>query len=104
MSARRPDLAGPLDSAARSLGRLASSGKRAPEIEEALARLDKKLAGTLLEALPGEERRALEEKAGVLLEKARARMDPETAEKTSRALARRSLRERLDLPRLTLLR
>ena len=103
VSARRPDLAGPLDSAARSLSRLAGSEKRSPAIEESLARLDKKLAGALLEALPFPERQALEEKAGKLLEKASARMDPATAERTERALARRGLREKLDLPRLTLL-
>jgi hypothetical protein len=103
LSERRPDLGGPLESAARSLARLAGSGKRPPEIEESLARLDRKLAGALLEALPTEERRVLEAKAGRLLEKASTRMDPETAEQTARALVRRALREKLDLPRLSLL-
>jgi hypothetical protein len=45
----------------------------------------------------------LEAKAGRLLEKASTRMDPETAEQTARALVRRALREKLDLPRLSLL-
>jgi len=103
VSAERPDLARPLDSAARFLERLFASGKTPAETEESLARLDRRLAGALLEALAPEERRELEAGVGKLLARARARMDTETAEKTARVLTRRALRERLDLPRLTLL-
>ena len=104
LSTRRADLAAPLDSAVRSLARLAEKTASGPEeIESALARLDKRLAGALYEALPAPERAELDARVEALLAKARDRMDEETARKTARALARRTLREKLDLPRLTLL-
>jgi len=103
VAARRPDLAEHVESARRSLERLAR-GTRAPgEIEESLARLDRRLASTLYEALPPEERRALDQMIEKQLRALRDRMDEETARRTGRALARRFLRERLDLPRLSLL-
>lgn len=100
---RRRDLAAPLDSALRSLERLAGRGRSEEETEESLARLDRRLANGLLDALPPGERAALERRVAVLLEPARERMDAQTAEKTARALTRRLLRETLELPRLTLL-
>jgi hypothetical protein len=100
---RRPELAGPLDSALRSLSRLSESGKPAGEIEASLARLDRRLARELSEALPEGERAAVEADVARLLAGAGGRMDPATLEKTSRALTRRMVRERLDLPRLSLL-
>ena len=103
LAARRPDLAEPVESARRSLERLAR-GSRAPgEVEESLARLDRKLASSLYEALPEEERRRIDEEIARQLRALRDRMDEETAHRTGRALARRLLRERLDLPRLSLL-
>jgi len=103
LAARRTDLAEPVESARRSLERLAR-GSRAPgEVEESLARLDRKLASSLYEALPEEERRQIDEEIARQLRALRDRMDEETAHRTSRALARRLLRERLDLPRLSLL-
>ncbi len=103
LAARRTDLAEPVESARRSLERLAR-GSRAPgEVEESLARLDRKLASSLYEALPEEERRRIDEEIARQLRALRDRMDEETAHRTSRALARRLLRERLDLPRLSLL-
>ena len=99
----RPDLAAPLDAARSSLGRLAASGKNAEEIETSLARLDRRLARSLYEALPEAERADLDRDVAAQLSGAVSRMDPAAAEKTTKALTRRSVRERLDLPRLSLL-
>src|SRR5580765_1463435 len=51
LASRRPDLAAPLESAARSLAKLAKSGRAADTMEASLARLDKRLAGDLAESL-----------------------------------------------------
>jgi hypothetical protein len=99
----RPDLSAPLESALRSLERLAVRGRTEEETEASLARLDRRLANSLLDALSPEERAEIRERVSALLAPARDRMDPEAAEKTSRALTRRLLREKLSLPRLTLL-
>jgi hypothetical protein len=99
----RPDLDAPLSSALRSLTRLEKAGKRPAEIEVSLARLDRRLAGELYEALGKPERAELDRQVTVLLSGAGDRMDPTTAEKTRRALSRREVRERLALPRLSLL-
>ena len=101
--ARRPDLDVPLDSAMRSLARLSASGKPAGEVEGSLARLDRRLARELSEALPERERDAVAADVARQLAGAGDRMDPETLEKTSRALTRRTIRELLELPRLSLL-
>jgi hypothetical protein len=103
VAARRPDLAEPLEGARRSLERLARGARAPGEIEESLARLDRKLASALYEAMPEEERRELDGRIEKQLFPLRGRMDEETARRTGRALARRLLRERLELPRLTLL-
>jgi hypothetical protein len=102
-AALRPDLAAGFDAAARSLTRLSESGRDAARVEESLARLDKKLAGALYDALPEAEREGLDADVAAQLARARVRLDDETAEKTRRALRRRILRERLRLPRLSLL-
>jgi hypothetical protein len=101
----RPDLDAPLASAVRSLERLSRSGKAPEEIEGSLARLDRRLAGELYDAFPEPERAALDAQIDGLLERAGAgaRMDAATAEKTRKALSRRAVRERLGLPRLSLL-
>jgi len=101
----RPDLEAPLASALRSLERLSRSGKRPEEVEGSLARLDRRLAGELYAAFPEPERAALDRQIDGLLKGAGAgeRMDPATAEKTRKALARRTVRELLGLPRLSLL-
>jgi hypothetical protein len=99
----RPDLDAPLASALRSLARLEKSGKRPEEIETSLARLDRRLAGELYEALGEAERAELDRQVTALLSGAGDRMDSTTAEKTRRALSRREVRERLALPRLSLL-
>jgi hypothetical protein len=101
--ARRPDLASPFDSALGSLQRLATSRKTAEQIEASLARLDRRLAREISEALPESERAELDRHVGRRLAGAIGRMDSATAEKTARALMRRSVRELLDLPRLSLL-
>jgi hypothetical protein len=98
-----PDLTERLDSAVRSLDRLATAGKSPGEVEMSLARLDRRLAKDLHEALSAERRSRLESRVEELLAKARVKMDRETEEKTRRALTRRTLREELALPRLTLL-
>jgi hypothetical protein len=101
--ARRPDLGDPLDAAVRSIARLGSSEKDAGEIEASLARLDKRLAKDVAEALSEPERAGVEAEVGRLLAGAGGRMDDAALEKTRRALTRRIVRERLGLPRLSLL-
>jgi hypothetical protein len=103
VGARRPDLAAPIDSARRSLARLEASGKSPEEVEGSLAGLDRRLAKGLAEGLPEKERADLDAEAERMLRGAGGRMDPVTLEKTSKALKRRLLRERLGLPRLSLL-
>jgi hypothetical protein len=103
LARRRPDLAVPIEAASRSLDRLAKAGKNAEEIETSLARLDKRLAKALSDALPEPERDRLDTEVETALSRANIRMDADTAERTRRALSRRTLREVLDLPRLTLL-
>ena len=98
-----PELTGRLDSAQRSLDRLAGSKKTPGEIEASLARLDRRLSNDLLDSLSPERRHRLEDRVENLLAKARVKMDRDTEEKTRRALTRRTLREELALPRLTLL-
>lgn len=100
---RRPDLAGTVEPALRSLRRLRSSDKRAEEAEAALSRIDKKLAGALYAALPEQERDRVDARVAEAIDRSRARMDEATTEKTSRALTRRAVREMLELPRLSLL-
>jgi hypothetical protein len=99
----RPDLDAPLFSALKSLARLSRSEKGAQEVEASLARLDRRLAGELYEAFPEAERMALDREVASLLAGAGDRMDAATAEKTRRALLRRAVRERLALPRLSVL-
>jgi hypothetical protein len=103
LARRRPDLAAPIEAASRSLDRLAKAGKNAEEIETSLARLDKRLAKALFDALPEPERDRLDTEVETALSRANIRMDADAAERTRRALSRRTLREALDLPRLTLL-
>jgi hypothetical protein len=103
VAVRRPDLAGAVDSARRSLAKLGDSGKTPEEIEDSLARLDRRLAKSLLEALTQKERAELDAEKERMLQGAGGRMDAVTLEKTARALERRLLRERLGLPRLSLL-
>jgi hypothetical protein len=100
---RRPDLAVALASALASLGRIEAAGKSAEEVEASLARLDRRVAKDLYTALPGEERAALDADVAAQLSGALERMDAVTAEKTTKALTRRAVRERLALPRLSLL-
>ena len=98
-----PSLTKPIESALRSLDRLARSGKPSGEIEASLARLDRRISNEIADALPEERRQQLDADVERLLAKARVKMDRETEEKTRRALMRRTLREELGLPRLTLL-
>jgi len=98
-----PQLTERIESALRSLDRLARSRKSAGEIEASLARLDRRLSNELTLALPAERRVRIDSRVDALLEKARVKMDRETEEKTKRALMRRTVREELALPRLTLL-
>ena len=98
-----PDLTERLDSAERSLDRLVKSGKTPGEVETSLARIDRRLTNDLYGALSDERRSRLDSRVEGLLAKARVRMDRETEEKTRRALTRRTLRDELLLPRLTLL-
>lgn len=105
IAALRPDLEAPLSSALRSLARLegSSSSKDPASVEDSLARLDKKLASTLYDALPAEERARLDTDVSADLARAGVRMDEETAERTKKALTRRAVRESLGIPRLSLL-
>ena len=103
LASRRPELAAPLESAARSLSKLAKSGRGPDTMEASLARLDKRLAKDLAQALPEEEKQRLNMEVETSLTRAGLRMDAETAKRTVSALTRRKLREMLELPRLTLL-
>jgi hypothetical protein len=103
VAVRRPDLAATIDAARRSLARLEASRKTPEEIENSLAGLDRRLAKALGEALTEKERADLDAEAERMLQGAGTRMDAVTLEKTSKALKRRLLRERLGLPRLSLL-
>ena len=103
LAGRRPDLAAPIEVAARSLERLGKSGKNAGDIEASLARLDKRLAQALADALPAAEGENLSLAVEGSLKRVSAVMDAGAAERTARALMRRALREHLGLPRLTLL-
>lgn len=98
-----PSLTQPIESALRSLERLTRSGKTPGEVEASLARLDRRMSNEIADALPEERRRRLDAEVESLLAKARIQMDRETEEKTRRALTRRTLRDELELPRLTLL-
>jgi len=100
---RRPDLARPIEAARRSLERLRHASRPPDEIEESLVRIDRKLTSALYDALPEAERSDLDRAIERQLSPLRGRMDEETARRTGKALARRILRERLELPRLTLL-
>ena len=93
----------PIESALRSLDRLARSAKSPGEIEASLARLDRRISNEIADALPEDRRLRLDAEVERLIAKARVRMDRDTEEKTRRALTRRTLREELGLPRLTLL-
>jgi hypothetical protein len=103
LASRRPELSGPVEAARRSITRLASSGKSPAEIELSLARLDRRLAASLLDVVPDLERTAIASEAAHRVAAASGRMDEAAALRTVHALERRLLRERLDLPRLSLL-
>ena len=103
VAASRPDLAAPIESARRSLERLLSGSRTPGEIEESLARLDRRLASGLTEAMSDAERNEIEGAVDRQLGGLRERMDEETASRTRKALLRRRVRDRLALPRLTLL-
>lgn len=98
-----PPLTRPIESALRSLDRLARSAKSPGEIEASLARLDRRISNEIADALPEDRRRRVDADVETLIAKARVKMDRDTEEKTRRALTRRTLREELGLPRLTLL-
>ena len=102
IASARPDLAAPLESARRSLVRLADSDRDPVSVEEALVRLDKRLANAVYDGLNEPERARIDAEVAQQLARARVRMDDETAEKTSRALRRRAVREAAGLPRLSL--
>ena len=103
LAGRRPDLAPPVEAARRSLERLRRVARPPDEIEESLVRLDRRLTSALYDALPEAEKRELDDAIERQLDPLRERMDEETARRTGKALVRRILRERLELPRLTLL-
>ncbi len=103
LASRRPELSDSIEGARKSVGRLASSQKTPAEIEVSLARLDRRLAASLLDGLPEAERRGIAEEAAHRVTAASGRMDEAAVLRTVHALERRLLRERLDLPRLTLL-
>ena len=100
---KRPELAAPLETALRSLDRLRKGVRAAEDVESSLARLDRKLANDLNDELPEAERAEIAAGVARQLAAARVSMDEAAAEKTARALTRRAIRERLSLPRLTLL-
>lgn len=103
IASARPDLEHALAPALRSLARLAASAKDPSSVEDSLARLDKKLASSLYDAMPADERARIDAAVEADLARAGARLDDETVERTRRALRRRAVREILGIPRLSLL-
>ncbi len=101
--AARSELEAAVAPVLRSLARLSVSGKDAASVEDSLARLDKRLASAVDEALPLADREKLDAKVAAQLAGARVRLDDDAAEKTGRALRRRAIRDALGLPRLSLL-
>jgi hypothetical protein len=99
----RPTLAEALERASASVARLGQRGGPAERVEQSLHRIEKSLLEAAAEALPEAERGALEESIDRRLEEARGRRDAEFDPRTRRVLLRRALRERFDLPPLTLL-
>jgi hypothetical protein len=97
-----PELTAKIDSALRSLGRLAKSSKYPAEVEASLTRLDRRLCNELFDAIGPDARTRIEGRVEEVLGRARVKMDRETEEKTRRALTRKLLREELALPRLTI--
>src|SRR5512132_2954321 len=71
IASERSELAPPLESARRSLARLADSDRDPVSIEESLVRLDKKLANAIYEALSEEERASVDAEVSQQLARAR---------------------------------
>jgi hypothetical protein len=98
-----PGLAEALTRASASIHRLSGKGRSAEQIEESLHRIEKTLLEAAAEALPLAERAGLEGQVDRRLEEARGRRDADFDPRTRRVLLRRALRERFQLPPLTLL-
>jgi hypothetical protein len=100
---QHPELAVPLEAALNSIERLRRGERTAQDVEASLARLDRKLANELYDALTADQRAEIAAGVARQLAAAKVFMDEAAAEKTARALTRRAVRDRLSLPRLTLL-
>ena len=103
LGAREPRLLEAASRAAQSLARLGSSGKTAEQIEDSLARLEKKLLREIEAGLDPEESAALELEVSARLAPEKERMDPRALRRTAEILKRRKLRALHGVPPLTLL-
>ena len=101
---REPRMAPAADRALSSLERLKASDRSAETIDAALARIEKRLLAEIKEAIDPDELERIEEDSRCLLGAEADSMEEAAARRTLSALARRKIRERFGVPRLTLLR
>jgi hypothetical protein len=92
------------DRALASLGRLARASRSAETIDAALARIERRLLAEIKEAIDPDEVERIDEECRRLLGAEADSMEEAAARRTLSALGRRKIRERFEVPRLTLLR
>lgn len=102
-AAREPRFQTAAERARASLTRIRSSGRSAEQVEESLARLEKKLLKDVEAGLAPPEAEALDTEVSRRLAAEAALMEPRAARRTSEILKRRKLRATFGVPALTLL-
>jgi hypothetical protein len=100
---REPRFLEAAERAVRSLSRLRSGGKTPEQVEDSLARLDKKLLREIEARLDPAESAALDGEVAARLAPEAERMDPRALRRTADILKRRRLRALHGVPTLTLL-
>lgn len=80
-----------------------ASERSVPRIEERLIEIEREMIDRILDSLPPDERSAIRDRVGKVVGEA-AKLDEKTRARTEEANLRRLVRERFDLPRLTLFR
>ena len=103
LGAREPRFLEAAEKAVRSLSRLRSGAKTPEQVEDSLARLDKKLLREIEARLDSAESAALEGEVAARLAPEIERMDPRAFRRTAEILKRRRLRVLHGVPPLTLL-
>jgi hypothetical protein len=103
LGAREPRFLEAAKRAVRSLSSLRSAGKTPEQVEDSLARLDKKLLREIEARLEPAESAALEGEIAARLAPEAERMDPRALRRTAEILKRRRLRALHGVPPLTLL-